>query len=674
MAKARISAKDPFDVQLTAEKRKDLADWLSTEIESAYNARVNIIGPYGDIDYSHHLYEQGKSQTNSLRWPGAADLTSWIVTEKVDSLRARIVRTIFSEPVFIIDGWGADAKKSAYAEEFHQWQVEATRLQQYLSKVVHNALIEQTGVLEVVDRAESRLIRRTLQAAAKKTADGLMLLDDKNQPIPDRDERGALKQAVEGEEVIDVASESYQTVRKGPGYRVISLRDFLFLPGHVADKADLFGRAKRCWLRTAQLTERVKQGWYDKETVEKMGGESDRTEVPQGLQRTGVSLAEQTGRTVEKEVWEVQLLHDLDDDGLEEWYLATVSVQHRELLRLKRDDLGYERYIDFTPFPRSNSLYGYSYVLDKMGTIAEEHTSIRNMIADRSQLATNPPIKRVTGSLWNPQEQPFGTASVIDVRDPNEVQAMVIPDVPASAVQREAVVLQAAERVTGLNDTAVGVNTQEKRTLGEVQIVEMGGAVRTEEVIKNLQESMEILWCVINECWIRTLREMPQGLEAPERIARSIETKQLQLQDGRFTASMLMGNLRGKPRQSVETADKNRMRQDFNQSLQALVGFAKLFPMAQLIFQNPEVLKSLMEQWARLYNVPDMQPYIKALSVPPQQPGMGMLGPGQPQPGAEGQPPQGGQPNPAQIQQLLAQMPEEQLAQLEQMVAQGGVQ
>ena len=164
------------------------------------------------------------------------------------------------------------------------------------------------------------------------------------------------------------------------------------------------------------------------------------------------------------------VLADCDQDGIEEWYLVTVHVLTRTLLRCKKDDLGIPRYIDFCPFPRTDSLYGYSYAGNKLLTLNEEHTAIRNMIADRSTLATTPPILRRQGALWDPDEQPFGTGRTIDVRDMDELQPIVIPDVPPSAVQREAAVLAAAERVSGQNDIATGATTGEQRTLGERQM------------------------------------------------------------------------------------------------------------------------------------------------------------------------------------------------------------
>src|SRR5690606_2793098 len=127
----RRTAPDPCAVRLTAQQ--------------ALDARSAIIMPDGLIDYWHALYEQ-RRRVGLGPWPGAADLASYIVTEKVDALRARLMKTIFVEPVWVVEGWGEAAKRAPIVEEFHQWKVEEERLQSKLGRVLHLALIEGTGI------------------------------------------------------------------------------------------------------------------------------------------------------------------------------------------------------------------------------------------------------------------------------------------------------------------------------------------------------------------------------------------------------------------------------------------------------------------------------------------------------------------------------------------------
>jgi hypothetical protein len=191
---------------------------------------------------------------------------------------------------------------------------------------------------------------------------------------------------------------------------------------------------------------------------------------------------------------------------------------------------------------------------------------------------------------------------------------MVVPDVPQSAMILLNEPLQAAERVSGLNDLATAASTTDDKTLGERQIQTFAAEIRIDEVVKNLQETLEILFLCRNELWIRALAEQPDGMEPPERVSKSLEVRGLKNEafQGKFTADILRGNFRGKPRGSVETADKARLLQMFNGSLQALAGMSKFNPVFGQILQHPEVAKSILEQWARLYNVPDRQAFMQA--------------------------------------------------------------
>ena len=654
------AAKDPFSVKLTTEEERELGESICEEIEGAYNARLPIIGPYGEIDYAHFLYEQGRRGPDQLKWPGAADLGSFIPVEKIDAYRARLTRTVMSEPCWVVEGWGKDAARAPFVEEFHQWKLEDERLQQYLNKTFHNALLEGTGILEVVDRHDTRLVQRLERVMASMAEDGSILLDDKNRPIPMRGEDGNTVPVTDpNAPAIEAKVGRYETTRKGPGFRVVSLRDFLFLPGHASDKADLFGYAKRFYRRYPELLAMEQAGHY-RNVTQQMSSQSDRQTSTASLERGGQDIAEQRSRTAEKELWEVLILHDLDDDGIEEWYVATVSMAHRTLLRVRQDDLGVPRYMDFTPWPRTDSLYGYS-LSGKLQSIAEEHAARRNMVADRSSMATNAPMLRQIGSLWVPDQQPMGPHAVIDVRSKDEISPMVVADVPQSAMLLVNEPLQAAERVAGLNDLVTGASTTDDKTLGERQIQTFAAEIRIDEAVKNIQETMETLFLVRNELWIRTLEAQKDGMEPPDRIARSLEVRGLknELFQGKFTADLLRGNFRGKPRGSVETADKGRLLQMFNGSLQALAGLAQSNPMFGMMLQDPEVAKSILEQWARLYNVQDRQAFMQAFNRIVQQAAMqaamgGGMPPGAPMAG----PPQLPAGEPGGLDAVLANIPE----------------
>src|SRR5690349_14289714 len=99
--------RDPFDVRLSDEQKEDFARWLADEVQGALD---NCSAQSREVDYWHLLYEQGRTRlASSAPWPGAADLTSYLGTQNVDSLHARLMKTVWVEPVWTVEGFGASA-------------------------------------------------------------------------------------------------------------------------------------------------------------------------------------------------------------------------------------------------------------------------------------------------------------------------------------------------------------------------------------------------------------------------------------------------------------------------------------------------------------------------------------------------------------------------------------
>jgi hypothetical protein len=364
----------------------------------------------------------------------------------------------------------------------------------------------------------------------------------------------------------------------------------------------------------------------------------------------GIDVAAQSNETtIEKELWELHVLLDLDDDGSEEWYIITLSAIHRQILRVQLDDLGLPRYLLFRPAPNPLNVYGQSHV-DKLASIGEEHMGTRNAIADRSNLVNNAPIKRLRNSGWDMDEEPWGVGAVITVQDMGDVQPVALPDVPQSMAGREQAIIDAAERLSGLNDVTLGSAPQESRTLGEVQMVTEQSFVRIEEQVRNIQETMEDLFKIRHELWRRAADEAP--LEASERFMQQLQFRQIDLAEGGITGEALAGTFHGKPHGSVESADKSKQRSNYNGFMQVMGGFAQMNPTLQQVFSSPDVIIPLFEQALSLYDSPNKGQLMRslrqwqtqqAMQPPPPPPGMQPPGaqPGAPPPPGAGAPPPG---------------------------------
>ena len=222
-------SKDPFDVTLTPDQRRALGVWLCDEVQRGIDARAT---QEIDVDYWHRLYEQAPTRSGRVApWPDAADLTSYLACEKVDALHARIMKVIWTDPVWIVDGYGEGADKAPFVEEFHQAKLEEERLQGVFDKLVLQSLIEPRGLLEIAEGSELRTQRKRMVAAIE--------LDPITQgPVYGEDGAPALAKTPEGQLIEATARElgaetvidSQERIRTGPVYRLLPYRDSLILP------------------------------------------------------------------------------------------------------------------------------------------------------------------------------------------------------------------------------------------------------------------------------------------------------------------------------------------------------------------------------------------------------------------------------------------------------------
>jgi hypothetical protein len=613
-----VPKKNPaFDVDLTDEARKTLGGELAREIEDAFNARSSIIADGGMIDLADWFYEQGQSAPGDLPFPGAADLTSYFITENVDAMRARLAQAVFGvRPFAFVEGRGPDASKAPTVEEFMDWQVRKGDLPLELIKTILGALLEDCYILEVSEKTETRRLTEELDVAIE--------LDEQTQTPIFADGKPKLKMDDDGEPVTAGPSDAAarvqrthtKTKRLGPQYIPVSMKDFVFLPGHAQHQSEVWGYAYRFWKRVPELLEAVDDEVYDADAVTGLGAQSDRHEVT--APSTVSDVAAQYEQSAEKELFQLSLKRDLDGDGREEWYVATVSLKTRDLLRLKVDTfvtrVGRPRCVPFVLFPRRNSVYGYSYAFCKLLTLAEEHTAVRNMKADRSALATNAPMMVLRGAAWDPDAQPIGVGRSIPINQPGEVTPLPIPDVPPSVVQQEALLHQAKERVGGLSDSALNVLSTEHRTLGENRLVAGGSAIRVREVVGHLHRSIAAVLELSLAIWQDTLRGDSKGYQPPSGMLAALQQRGFTGQV--ITADMLTGDFQFEPYGSDDLADPEVRRQRFDGFAVALANLAKSVPAVGLVLQNPDAGKAILEQLLRNYDIRDRQPFLGALMTP----------------------------------------------------------
>lgn len=667
-------ARDPFDISLSSDQKNALGNWLGFELRNADAARAANLA---EVDYYWTLYEQARTRdARNTPWPDAADLTSYIPCEKVDAIQARLVRTVMVNPVYTVEGWGDAADRAPFVEEFHQWKVEEERLQGVLDKIALTALVEPRCLVEVYESGDSRKSRKTITAKPQMTDQGGVVFDEKNQPALQAGPDGKFVEAGGQDLGVQAVVDSDDPVRTGPQYRVLPYADSLVLPGHARDQSEVWGYAKRFWKRKRDLIadSTGPDAIYDTEAVARLTDVGDRMPTP-SLSRGNQAVAPQAdAETAEKELYEALVLVDLSDlldrlhqepvagikkDGAR-WYVVTIHLLDNIILRVQHDDFERSRYVNFILFPRHDRCTeGYSFIGHKLMTVTEEHTAYRNMAADKSSMAVNAPIQKMSGALWDEDEQPWGPKAVITVRSPQEITQTVVSDVPASIFQHMDRCERTAERIAGVNDIASGQVAQESRTLGEIQMATEQSFVRMDLIVHRFQASMEDLAQIRHAIYKRLLAEKPDGIDAPQSLIVGLEGQGIAidqfLPNGKITSALLDGAFRFRPYGSVQTADPAKRRADVVGLINVIPLMLHAFPFLATQFQTPKAGRAMMREILQAFNVRNPQAFLgspaqdltqqialngmpmPSLVPPPMQPGM----PGQPgmPPGMPGAPP-----------------------------------
>jgi len=188
---------------------------------------------------------------------------------------------------------------------------------------------------------------------------------------------------------------------------------------------------------------------------------------------------------------------------------------------------------------------------------------------------------------------------------------MEFEDVPQSIHIWKQDIRVDADRLIGQNDTSLGVQSSEQRTLGEIRLRAGYAEVRMDLIVKRLKEPMEELWQARHNIYQRMLADQPDGMPLPQTIvmglqARGVDTQSI-LADGRITAQMLDGQWWFKPRGSVDSADPQVQQAYFNQFLAVLPALMKMNPMIASILQQPQAAKAFIEQAMRIFRWDDKQ-------------------------------------------------------------------
>jgi len=241
-------SKDPYDLQISPEVKDLINRRIHVQLQDGLDAKSAVDS---EVDYWWMLYEQARTRSGGAApWPGAADLTSHIGTEAVDSMHARLMQAVWADPVCTVEGWADAADRVPFVEGFHQWKAEEERLQSVLDKLALISLVEPRGLLEVAEGTETRTSRRDITAKVQlDPMTGGPIFDEQANPVLERDDQGQLIEAGPNDLSAPTTMDETKRVRTGPIYRILPYKDSVILPGHARDESEIYAYGKKFWKR-----------------------------------------------------------------------------------------------------------------------------------------------------------------------------------------------------------------------------------------------------------------------------------------------------------------------------------------------------------------------------------------------------------------------------------------
>jgi hypothetical protein len=289
-----------------------------------------------------------------------------------------------------------------------------------------------------------------------------------------------------------------KTVEARPFQRWISPEDCCLIPFHAPN----FQQAKGAFVCSKKRWNELRAGQKDKryysEGVEKVKADWGRTQ-PQtpSQQSTGIDIAEPRDLwTAEFETWWGIYRWMKPGEKAESEYMVDVawSPDQSQAIVLRVTKYDSEQFAGW-PFtvianrPRKDSMWGRSSVKPISG-IQKWYNATFDQMTDAITLTIMPPLAVRPGAgrrkyVWGPQAMNQVSNPATDI----------VPMGPANtslagigvSLNMAGFVQNMSERALGTSENTQGVPTSERRTLGEMQIVEASGSVRFDSQVAYLE-------------------------------------------------------------------------------------------------------------------------------------------------------------------------------------------
>jgi hypothetical protein len=450
-----------------------------------------------NLDYWNDLYEMVTPPRNDP-WPNASNVFVPIVKEQLETLLARLAAVVFANRLFLVNGKTKEAAATQHeVERYYNAESERHGWVEWLYQALHLSLRDGTSVMAVTWKK---------QVSKRKVVVPVPELDENGAPVLGKD--GKPKQTTE---VQEIEVEDYNDVSLEP----VELGDFIIIPAWQINIEEAAAVAWKRYIAQPELMEMVKGGVLDEKSVEYAMnfvtyGESELARDPQGINtyqaggKIQVGAEEGTMNPADVEgspmrmrgplrIWQVHSRqYDMDGDGIADENVFWVHADSQTLLGWQPYAYFHGRrpFVSLAPMSRPNRFYGFG-VPEILRTVQEEANAVHNQRNDQIDLRTSPPLYYREGMKLDNEQGRWGPGAMMAVNEPTDVGVLPIPDVNPSSWTEESLLMQYANKLTGL-DSMMGGG---RRSAKEAQAIQQSAGVRIDLMANRVRDWLKkIFW------------------------------------------------------------------------------------------------------------------------------------------------------------------------------------
>jgi len=447
-------------------------------------------------------------------WIGCANWSVPVTSTHTDSIIPRIVEGIFdiNPPVKVkaLNNTSFEYRDSIRA--FMNWDLEThPELMEQIWYFIQNTVIYGTGFNKSYFEQERGMKTRYIEAYS---VNGEIIRDSEGEIIEVSD---IVSQAYDQQgvqyEIVELKEKIEGWKKYNPTNRTLDIKDVLFSSDaeNIKDAWDNGIIAVKFFETKDDLRKRLKQGDNElyknlsKIKIKNISNEKDDRELDD---RERAKKYQHAYKTKKIPFYEVYCNYDIDGDGFNEKVVAIIHLETKTLL-------GYEEF----PYEPEKCPIVAGYIKPVHGCVfgigipemlydtKREIDALHNARTDRNAINNNKPLMYTDASGFNPDIHKFGPGRnwEMDSIMPEDIRFLDAPNNEYNSQKEEDLVLQYAQKRSGITDHMVGVADSKNKTATGIMALIKEGNILFRHYIRWISlaigEILDLRWALYRQFW-----------------------------------------------------------------------------------------------------------------------------------------------------------------------------